>query len=391
MRDRSSSPQQPAVEIPTALALDDVLLVPRRSAVRSRRDVDLSSTVVGDIRLSIPILSSNVPWCTETVMAVAMARLGALGCIHRMQTIDDQANQIRHVKQTALEGSGSLGVPPSVDSEGRLLTAAAVGVTDEFVKRADALVNAEVDVLLVDAAHGHLDLSLGAVGLLRERHPDLPIIAGNVATAEGVEDLVAAGAGAVKVGIGPGGVCTTRTVAGVGVPQFTAVMECVQAGRALGVPIVADGGIRKAGDITKVLAAGASSVMLGSVLAGTDESSAAPGESHGRRVRSSTGYVSLGMRLTLRRAEGSALSDEDIDDYVPEGVEVAFPATGPLRNVLRQFAGGVQSGLSYCGASDLRTLQAVARFVRVTPAGVQESRPHAGDDGGRLLDRFGAS
>jgi IMP dehydrogenase/GMP reductase len=377
--------------IPTALALDDVLLVPRRSPVRSRRDVDLSSTVVGDLRLSIPILSSNVPWCTEAAMAVAMARLGGMGCVHRMQTIDDQAAQVRQVKRAATDGSGSLGVPPSVDGDGRLIVAAAVGVADDFVKRAEVLKDAETDVLLVDAAHGHLDLSLKAVALLRERYPDLPIMAGNVATPEGVADLVAAGAGAVKVGIGPGGVCTTRAIAGVGVPQFTAVLECAQAGRDLGVPIVADGGIRKSGDITKVLAAGAASVMLGSVLAGTDESAAAPREVDGRSVRSSTGYVSLGMRLTLRRAEGLAVSREDFDDYVPEGMEMDFPATGPLRNVLRQLTGGVQSGLSYCGAPDLSTLQADAQFVKVTPAGMQESRPHAGDGEGHLIGRFDVS
>ncbi|SEH03084.1 IMP dehydrogenase/GMP reductase [Nonomuraea solani] len=391
MSDRSRSALRSTKAIPTALAIEDVLLVPRRSPVRSRRDVDLSSTVIGDLRLSIPILSSNVPWCTETAMAVAMARLGGMGCVHRMQTIDDQADQVRQVKRASTDGSGSLGVPPSVDGDGRLLVAAAVGVADDFVKRAEALVDAETDVLLVDAAHGHLELSLNAVHLLRERYPDLPIMAGNVATAEGVEDLVAAGAGAVKVGIGPGGVCTTRAVAGVGVPQFTAVLECAAAGRELGVPIVADGGIRKAGDITKVLAAGAASVMLGSALAGTEESAAVPGEDDGHSVRSSTGYVSLGMRLTLRRAEGLAVSREDFDDYVPEGVEVAFPATGPLRNVLRQLTGGVQSGLSYCGAPDVPTLQAVARFVRVTPGGMQESRPHAGEGDGRLIGRFGAS
>lgn len=364
-------------QIPTALAFDDVLLVPRRSPVRSRRDVDLGSTVIRGLRLSLPILSSNVPWCTQTSMAVAMARLGGLGCLHRMQTIDDEADQVRRVKKAATDGSPAIGFPASVDADGRLLVAAAVGVTGDFPERADAVIAAGADVLLVDVAHGHLESSLAAVGLLRDRFPHARIMAGNVATPDGVADLAEAGADAVKVGIGPGGVCTTRLVAGVGVPQFTAVLECAEAAREHEVPIVADGGIRQAGDITKALAAGAASVMLGTALAGTEESAAVPTERDGRALRSSTGYVSLGMRLTLRRAHGHDVSSEEVRDYVPEGVEADFPDAGPLSGVLRQLAGGVQSGFSYCGAADLPSLQAAARFVRVTPAGQAESRPHA--------------
>lgn len=367
-------------EIRTGLSLDDVLLVPQRTSVTSRSATRLDTVLGGGVTLSVPVLSANTPWCTGARMAEAMARLGGLGVVHRMQTAEDQAAQVTAVKTAEVDagdGDGASGPRPTVDAQGRLRVGAAVGVVDDYRERAALLVAAGADALVVDVAHGHADYVIKVVEELRARHPGTVLIAGNVATAAGTRDLISAGADTVKVGIGPGGICTTRLVAGSGVPQLTAVMDCAEEAARNGIPVIADGGIKAAGDIVKALAAGAHAVMLGSALAGADESEARLVEHEGRKVKVSTGFVTFGMRLTLKRARGEEVSRKELDAYTPEGVEATFAYSGSLATTLQPFLGGLRSGMSYSGAHDLAALREHAEFIRVTPAGLAENRPHA--------------
>ncbi|RKX53746.1 MAG: IMP dehydrogenase [Thermotoga sp.] len=263
----------------------------------------------------------------------------------------------------------------SRDNRGRLMVGAAVGVGNDAFERVEALVNADVDVIAIDTAHGHTKKVIDNLVELRKMHPDLNIIAGNVATAEGCEALIKAGADAIKVGIGPGSICTTRVVAGIGVPQLSAILSTAGIARKYGIPVIADGGIRYSGDVVKALAAGAESVMIGSIFAGTEE---APGETiiyNGRSFKSYRGMGSLGAMK-----EGSRdryFQDEiPIEKLVPEGIEGMVPYRGPLKDVLAQLVGGLKAGMGYCGARDLKELRGKAKFVEVTPAGVKESHPH---------------
>jgi IMP dehydrogenase/GMP reductase len=363
----------PPTDIPLGLGFDDVLLVPQRTSVASRADTDLSTPLAAGITLRIPILSANTPWCTGARMAVAMATAGGVGVLHRMQTVDQQCRDLAEVKKATPAGDLA-----TVDAAGRLRAGAAIGVVDDWKERAEALVEGGVDFLVTDVAHGHADYVLSVVSQLKARFPDVPVVAGNVATAAATRDLVDAGADVVKVGIGPGGICTTRIVAGSGVPQLTAVMDCAAEATRNGVPVIADGGIKEPGDVVKALAAGAGSVMVGSVLAGADESEARPFEREdGSRVKISTGFVTFGMRLTLKRARGETVTREELAEYTPEGVESTFAATGTVSQTLQPFLGGLRSGMSYSGAHTLAQLRERARFVRITPAGLAESRPHA--------------
>ncbi|MBX4876837.1 IMP dehydrogenase [Rhizobium bangladeshense] len=361
--------------IPLGLSFDDVLLVPQRTRARSRKDIDISSRVTRQRRLAVPILSANVPWCTDARMAIAMGRLGGLGVVHRMMPTKDQVTAILNVKSAIIDPATAHTATQSVD--GRLLAAAAIGVKPEALERAAALVEAGAEILVLDIAHGHADYAIETVACLKDRYPAVELIAGNVATAEGTHDLIEAGADAIKVGIGPGGICTTRLVAGAGVPQLTAVRDCVAVARAHDVPVIADGGIRGSGEITKALAAGASTVMLGSILAGAEESAAFMVERDGRRYKISTGFVSLGVNLTIRRTEGDFVLDDEIADYEPEGVEATFEYRGPLMQVLRSLSNGLRSGISYCGSMDIAEMHEKARFVQITGAGIAESKPHA--------------
>ncbi|WP_055494243.1 IMP dehydrogenase [Streptomyces sp. TP-A0356] len=359
----------------TGLSFDDVLLVPQRTTLRSRRQADLTTELMPGLRLRIPVVSANTQWCTGDRMAVGMALNGGLGVLHRMQTVDQQAGQLRAVKTyepTAEERAAGA----TLDAAGRLVAGAAIGVTGDWRERSERLVAGGADLLVVDVAHGHSDQVLETVAELRRSHPALPLMAGNVATAAGTRDLAEAGADLVKVGIGPGGVCTTRLVAGTGVPQLTAVLDCAAEAARHGVRVIADGGIRQAGDIAKALAAGACAVMIGSLLAGAEESEAVTVERDGRTYKTSRGFVSLGMELTLRRAAGEKITRAEVDDYVPEGVEATFAYTGSLARTLRQLTGGVQSALSYSGATGLDAFRERAEFVRVTPAGQVENTPH---------------
>jgi IMP dehydrogenase len=260
------------------------------------------------------------------------------------------------------------------DSKGQLIVGAAVGIRDGVLDRAHSLVEAGVDVLVVDVAHGHSDRVLEVVQKLKKELSQVDVIAGNVATPEGTKDLIAAGADAVKVGIGSGSICITRIVTGAGVPQLTAILECSEVARGLNVPIIADGGIRNSGDITKALAAGASSVMIGSLLAGTDESPGVTVMRNGRKYKLHRGMASVGA--SIKRGIQEAEDDSALLEYVAEGIEAFVPYRGNSHEIIAQLVGGVRSGLSYCGARTLAELRQNASFVRLTPAALKESYPH---------------
>jgi IMP dehydrogenase len=260
------------------------------------------------------------------------------------------------------------------DDRGRLVVGAAVGPLREPVERARALYEAGVDFIVIDSAHGHSEGVLQAVRAIRRALPDLPIVAGNVATREGVRALVEAGAECIRVGLGAGSICTTRVVAGVGVPQLSAIMECAEEASKLGVPIIADGGIRYSGDIVKALAAGASAVMLGNLLAGCEE---APGEIEIYRNRAYKVYRGMGSVAAMREGSSDRYAQTDPRKLVPEGVEGRVPYRGPLSETIHQLVGGLRSGMGYLGARNLKELREKARFIRITNSGLRESHPHS--------------
>ncbi|MFC4354702.1 IMP dehydrogenase [Chryseomicrobium palamuruense] len=464
------------------LTFDDVLLVPAKSEVLPK-DVDLSVQLTDRIKVNIPIISAGMDTVTEAKMAIAMARQGGLGIIHKNMSIDEQAEQVETVKRSEngvitdpffltpehqvydaehLMGKYRIsGVPivnneneqklvgiitnrdlrfiqdyslkiddvmtkenvvtapvgttleeaekvlqqykieklPLVDEagilkglitikdiekviefpnaakdeQGRLLVGAAVGVTKDTMMRVEKLVKAHVDVITIDTAHGHSQGVMETVKEIRAAYPDLAIIAGNVATAEATRELIEAGADIIKVGIGPGSICTTRVVAGVGVPQITAVYDCATEARKHGKAIIADGGIKYSGDIVKALAAGGHVVMLGSILAGTSES---PGETEifqGRRFKVYRGMGSIGA---MERGSKDRYFQEDAKKLVPEGIEGRLPYKGPLSDTIHQLTGGIRSGMGYCGAHNLEKLRNEAQFIKMTGAGLRESHPH---------------
>lgn len=477
------------LELPLGLTYDDVLLIPQRSALRSRREADPTGRFSRRLPLRVPIASANMDTVTEWRMAIAMAEHGGIGVLHRFMPIAEQVEQVEHVKRHApgyvveletispdaslataaermrarrvssllvVDGQGRLlGIlsrrdlppvgdgaesvatrmtpraqlvtaPPGVDltearalldrhrleklpivddqgvlrgliterdlarlaerpvatrdAQGRLAVAAAVGAVGDYRERAAALIAAGVDALVIDIAHGHSDLAIEAIERVRADHPHVELVAGNVATPEGARDLAAAGADAVKVGVGPGAACTTRIVAGAGVPQFSAVYACAKALAGTGVPVIADGGIRHSGDLVKALAAGARCVMIGHLLAGTAES---PGESVVRGTRRYKVYRGMASRGAARARWQREGEGEDLDELAqavtPEGVETVVPFRGLVADVLRDLVGGLRSGMSYCNARTLDELQANARFVRITEAGRREGLPHALD------------
>ncbi len=466
------------------LTFDDVLLLPQRSGVHSRADVNTRSSLTREIHMAIPVMSANMDAVTESEMAIAMAREGGIGIIHRFLSVDEQVAQVRRVKRAesivieepytidparpireaiefmdehgsagllVLDGSGRLlglvtardllfaddpdkpvesimtprerliTAPPGVgmeearailfkhrieklplvdsggtlrglitsrdirsrlryphatkDERGRLRVGAAVGIRGDYLDRAGSLVAEGADVLVMDVAHGHTEAALEALVQLRERFPKVPLIAGNVATAEGTRDLIQRGADAVKVGVGSGSTCTTRIVTGAGVPQLTAVLDCARAAADTDVPIIADGGIRNSGDITKALAAGASTVMLGNLLAGTEESPGALVIRNGRQYKTYRGMASL-WATARRRELDTTVEDEDLTQIVAEGVEAMVPYRGKVADVVQQLIGGLRSGMSYCGARTIPELAERAQFVRITAAGLKESLPH---------------
>jgi IMP dehydrogenase len=476
------------------LTFDDVLLIPRRSAIRSRHDTDTSTCLTDSILLRVPVISANMDTVTEAAMAIAMARAGGIGMVHRFMSVEQQARQIAHVKRSqgyivpnpysigpdatiheaaeamkrhevgglvVLAGDGRfrglvthrdillapsdarhvnevmtpaekvVSVRPdatreearrvlyehrleklpvlddkgnltglittadlmkvqqypdaTLDDKGRLRVGAAIGVTPGETERAGALLEAGADALVIDIAHGHADHCIAMLQRVRREFPAAQIIAGNVATREGARDLAEAGADAIKVGIGPGSICTTRIVTGFGVPQLTAIMDSVQGVKDTGrrVPIIADGGIRASGDMVKALAAGADTVMIGSLFAGCEEAPGAPVIRDGQKFKVVRGMASLGAAMGRKQAERgngngdeSAESQQDWDKVVPEGVEAVVPYRGHVAEILYQMVGGLRSGLSYAGSHTLAELHENAEFVEITPAGIRESGSH---------------
>lgn len=328
-----------------ALAFEDVLLLPQRSAVDSRSMVDISSQLTPKIRLALPIVSANMPSTTEEGMAIKMAIMGGFGVLHRFCSLADQVKMVRLVRE--------------LDH----LVGASVGVRDQPLAHARALAKAGASVIVVDIAHGHLEKVLRVVEELKRAKLGVELIVGNVATPEGVEDLAHAGADTIKLGLGPGASCTTRVVTGVGLPQFTAIMETAETAHRLGVPLIADGGIRNSGDLVKALAAGASTVMLGSLLAATNDS---PGD----EVPGPGG-------ATFKRYYGNSTIGRNKNLYTEEGVDGLVPYRGHTDAVLEKLRAGLLSGCSYVGALNLEQLRERAVFRRITQAGLVEGRFHS--------------
>ncbi|MDE6752594.1 MAG: IMP dehydrogenase [Eubacterium sp.] len=463
------------------LTFDDVLLIPAESNVLPNA-VDLSTNLTKDIKLNIPLMTSAMDTVTESNMAIAIAREGGIGVIHKNMTIEDQATEVDKVKRsengvitnpfflspenTALDAEKLMrkykisGVPiceadgtlvgiltnrdmrfmtdydvkiatvmtpkdklvtamagttldeakkvlmaskveklPLVDkngrltglvtikdieksvkypntardNEGRLLCAAALGVTADLLDRAKALADAQVDAFILDSAHGHSENIIKAVARVKEAFPHISLIAGNVATAEGTEALIKAGADAVKVGIGPGSICTTRVVAGIGVPQITAIYDSAEMADKYGIPIIADGGIKYSGEIVKAIAAGGSVVMVGSLVAGCEES---PGETEIYQGRQFKVYRGMGSLGAMNKGSADRYFQNGTKKFVPEGVEGRVPYKGPVSDTVYQMMGGLRSGMGYVGCHNIQELRTNAKFIKITGAGLVESHPH---------------
>ncbi|MBR4809632.1 MAG: IMP dehydrogenase [Bacteroidales bacterium] len=333
------------------ITFDDVLLVPSWSEVLPK-DVSLQARFSRNITLSIPFVSAAMDTVTEKGMAVAMALAGGIGVIHKNMPAAEQAAQVSAVKARGLK------------------VAAGVGITTDLLERVEALAAAGVDAVVLDSAHGHSKGVLTALGQVKSAFPGLDVVVGNIATAAAARDLVNAGADALKVGIGPGSICTTRIVAGVGVPQLTAIGDV--AGAAGGVPVIADGGLRYSGDVVKALAAGADTVMCGSMFAGTDE---APGDVIDVNGTLMKGYRGMGSIDAMQAGSADRYFQKGGGKLVPEGVVACVPCKGPVADVLFQLAGGLRSGMGYVGAPDINTLHS-ARFIRISSASLRENHPH---------------
>lgn len=461
------------------LTFDDVLLVPQKSDVY-QVGIDLSTRLTNKIKLNIPLMSSAMDTVTESALAIAIAREGGIGIIHKNMTIEAQASEVDKVKRSehgvivdpffltpehklfeanALMGKYKIsGVPiaeegklvgiltnrdlrfetdfnrsigevmtkenlitapegttldeaqeilrkhkieklPIVDSEfnlkglitikdiekiiqypnsardssGRLLAGAAIGVTNDVLDRVKALVSAKVDVVVLDSAHGHSMNILRCIDKIKAAYPDLQLIAGNIATAEAAEDLIKAGADAIKVGIGPGSICTTRIVAGIGVPQLTAVMNAYSAAQKYNIPVIADGGIKYSGDLPKAIAAGADVIMIGSLFAGCDES---PGDTEIYQGRKFKVYRGMGSIAAMEQGSKDRYFQTGSKKLVPEGVEGRVPYKGPISETVFQLLGGLKSGMGYCGAASIEALKENGKFVKISSAGLRESHPH---------------
>ncbi len=337
------------------LTFDDVLLVPAWSEVLPR-EVSLKSKFTRNISVELPIVSAAMDTVTEAPMATALAKEGGIGVIHKNMSIEDQAAQVAQVR---VQG---------------LMVAAALGITGDVLDRAAALKEAGVDAVVLDSAHGHSRGVVKALRKVKAAFPDLDVVVGNVATAQATKCLIENGADAVKVGIGPGSICTTRVVAGVGVPQLTAIFDCAKAAEGSGVPIIADGGLRYSGDLVKAFAAGADCVMCGSMFAGTAE---APGEifedfKNGKKFKI---YRGMGSIDAMEAGSKDRYFQTGAMKLVPEGIVGRVPYKGPVGDVIYQLTGGLRSGMGYCGARDLEELKK-ASFVRITSNGVVENHPH---------------
>ena len=468
--------------IKTALTYDDVLLVPKKSSITSRQDVNTSTKLTSNIDLKIPLVSANMDTVTESSMAIAMSLAGGIGIIHSFCDIETQVKEVSKVKRKQniiiykpftvspdntlrevrekikehnctsflvtkdnnkllgiitnrditfikddeklvkdlMTPKGKLITAPydinteqakeilknnkieklplvdndfnikglitsadiitnynnvnaSKDKKGRLLVGAAIGVRQDFLERAQALISAEVDVLVIDIAHGHSLNALNAIKQIKEEFPNTELIAGNIATAQGAKDLIEAGANAVKVGIGPGSICTTRITTGFGVPQLSAIINISPTCKKYNIPLIADGGIRNPSDIVKALAAGANTIMIGGQFAGTKESPGPTINYKGRQYKISRGMASLSAALSRPDAK------EKINQITPEGIEARVPYIGPVKNIITQYVGGLRSGMSYGNAKNIKELNESAEFIRITSGGIKESNSHDND------------
>lgn len=338
------------------LTFDDVLLVPKKSALESRSDVNLTTNLTNKIKLKMPIISANMDTVTEDAMAIEMAKMGGIGIIHRFLSIPDQVQEVKNVKKE------------------KLLVGAAVGIKGDYLERCEKLVAAGVDVIVIDIAHGHSEFLIKALKEIKKRFKKVEVIAGNVGTPEATEELIKNGADAIKVGIGPGALCTTRIVAGSGVPQITAIINCVEIARHHNIPVIADGGIRYAGDIVKALAAGASTVMIGALFAGCEESPALTFFRNSEKFKLTRGMASLSANYE-RQFKDPAMR-KDIKEYAAEGVEAIVPYKGDVSQLLQQLLGGVRSGFSYSGAKNIQELWDKAEFIQISQNALIESHPH---------------
>ena len=334
------------------ITFDDVLLMPAYSEVLPR-EVSLQGRFSRHITLDIPFVSAAMDTVTESAMAMAIAREGGIGVIHKNMSAEQQAAEVAKVKAEGLR------------------VAAGVGITPDVLDRVKRLADAGVDAVVLDSAHGHSKGVIDALKAIKKAFPGLDVVVGNIATAQAAKDLIAAGADGLKVGIGPGSICTTRIVAGVGVPQLTAIADVAEvAGDS--VPVIADGGLRYSGDVVKALAAGAHCVMCGSMFAGTDEAPGEVVEVDGVKMK---GYRGMGSIDAMQAGSADRYFQKGAKKLVPEGVVARVAYKGPVADVLYQLAGGLRSGMGYCGAANLDALHQ-ARFVKISPATVQENHPH---------------
>ena len=372
------------------LTFDDVLLIPAESHVLPN-EVKLDTKLASNLQLHIPLISAGMDTVTEGNMAIAMAENGGLGVIHKNLSIEAQVEEVKKAKGKTVDPN----LPhPAVDNQGRLLATAAVGVTSDTFERAESLLEAGADAIVIDTAHGHSAGVLRKIKEIREHFPNATLIAGNVATGEGTAALFDAGVDVVKVGIGPGSICTTRIVAGVGVPQITAIYDAASVAQKYGKKIIADGGIKYSGDVVKALAAGGNAVMLGSMFSGTTEAPGTVFTNEGKQFKSYRGMGSVGA---MSQQHGS--SDRyfqggvnEANKLVPEGVEALVPYKGDVSNIIYQIDGGLRAGMGYVGAGTIEELIENSQFVQITNAGLRESHPHdvqmakeAPNDGGSDL------
>lgn len=354
----------------TTLTFDDVLLVPAYSEVLPR-EVSTKARFTRNISLNIPIVSAAMDTVSEKAMAIMLARKGGISVVHKNMGIEAQARQIREVKEYPAEGDKI----PCLDAEGRLRVAAGVGITADVLDRVTALVEAGVDAIVLDSAHGDSHGVVEALRKIKAVYPELDTVVGNIATAEAAVRLIEAGADSLKVGIGPGSICTTRIIAGVGVPQISAIYDVAKAAEGSGVPVIADGGLRYSGDIVKALAAGGDSVMIGSMFAGTDEAPGEIFEENGRKFKSYRGMGSVDAMKAGSRDRYFQDGEDSTKKLVPEGVVARVPYKGSVGDIIYQLVGGIRSGMGYCGAADIDALH-TARFVRITANGLVENHPH---------------
>ena len=356
------------------LTFDDVLLIPAESHVLPN-EVDLHTQLAPNLKLNIPIISAGMDTVTEGAMAIAIALQGGLGVIHKNMSITAQAGEVANVKNVVVPSNIT---KAAVDDHNHLLVAAAIGVTSDTFERAEALIEKGADAIVIDTAHGHSAGVLRKIKEIRAHFPDITLIAGNIATGDAARALFDSGVDIVKVGIGPGSICTTRVVAGVGVPQVTAIYDAATAAKEYHKPIIADGGMKYSGDIVKALAAGGNAVMLGSMLSGTTEAPGEIFESDGHKFKTYRGMGSVGA---MAQAHGS--SDRyfqggvnEANKLVPEGVEARVEYKGDVSDIVFQIIGGLRSGMGYVGAATIADLRENAQFVKITNAGLRESHPH---------------